>query len=42
MAIKEGNVNISDLDMFKLVDTADDAVNYILDYFAEKSIKPNF
>ena len=42
MAIKEGNISIGDLDMFKLVDTADDAVNYILDYFAEKSIKPNF
>jgi hypothetical protein len=42
MGEQEGNINISDLEMFKLVDTADDAVNYILDYFAEKSIKPNF
>jgi uncharacterized protein (TIGR00730 family) len=42
MGEKEGNIHLSDLDMFKLVDTADDAVNYILDYFSEKSIKPNF
>jgi len=42
MGEKEGNIHLKDLEMFKLVDTADDAVNYILDYFAEKSIKPNF
>ena len=42
MGEKEGNIHLNDLEMFKLVDTADDAVNYILDYFAEKSIKPNF
>ncbi len=42
MGEQEGNIHLKDLEMFKLVDTADDAVNYILDYFAEKSIKPNF
>ena len=39
---QEKNINAKDLELFKLVDTADDAVNYILDYYAEMSISPNF
>lgn len=35
-------INPDDLFLFKVVDTADDAVKYILDYYAEMSIKPNF
>lgn len=42
MCEKEKNIKPEDLDMFKLVDSADDAVNYILDYYAHMSIKPNF
>jgi hypothetical protein len=38
----EKNINADDLFLFKLVDTADDAVNYILDYYADMSISPNF
>ncbi len=42
MLEKEHNINPDDLFLFKLVDTADDAVNYILDYYAEMAISPNF
>jgi uncharacterized protein (TIGR00730 family) len=42
MLEKEKNINADDLFLFKLVDTADDAVNYILDYYADMSISPNF
>ncbi len=41
-AEEEKNISEDDMFLFKLVDTADDAVNYILDYYAEMSIKPNF
>jgi uncharacterized protein (TIGR00730 family) len=36
------NLNPEDVELIKLVDTADDAVNYILDYYADMSISPNF
>ncbi len=36
------NLSPEDVDLIKLVDTADDAVNYILDYYADMSISPNF
>lgn len=42
MLQREKNINPDDLFLFKLVDTADDAVNYILDYYADMSISPNF
>lgn len=42
MLEKERNINAEDLFLFKMVDTADDAVNYILDYYADMSISPNF
>jgi uncharacterized protein (TIGR00730 family) len=42
MCEREGNVSADDLFLFKLVDSADDAVNYILDYYADMSIRPNF
>jgi uncharacterized protein (TIGR00730 family) len=42
MLEKEKNISAEDMFLFKLVDTAEDAVNYILDYYAEMSIKPNF
>jgi len=42
MCDAERNINPEDMDLFKVVDSADDAVNYILDYYAEMSISPNF
>jgi uncharacterized protein (TIGR00730 family) len=42
MLKKENNISVPDLDLFKLVDTAEDAVNYILDYYADMAISPNF
>jgi uncharacterized protein (TIGR00730 family) len=42
MLQKEKNINAEDLLLFKLVDSADDAVNYILDYYADMSLSPNF
>jgi uncharacterized protein (TIGR00730 family) len=42
MCDREKNINPIDLELFRLVDTADDAVTYILDYYAEMSISPNF
>lgn len=42
MCNEEHNVKPDDLHLFKVVDTAEDAVNYILDYYSEMSISPNF
>lgn len=42
MCAKHKNINEEDMFLFKLVDSADDAVNYILDYYADMAIKPNF
>jgi uncharacterized protein (TIGR00730 family) len=42
MCEKEKNINSEDMFLFKVVDTAEDAVNHILDYYSEMSIRPNF
>lgn len=42
MLEKEHNINAEDLFLFKMVDSAEDAVNHILDYYADMSISPNF
>jgi len=42
MCDQYSNLNPEDVALIKLVDTADDAVNYILDYYADMSISPNF
>lgn len=42
MCEQEKNINPEDMFLFKVVDTADDAVNYILDFYAKMQIKPNF
>ncbi|MES2690328.1 MAG: TIGR00730 family Rossman fold protein [Bacteroidota bacterium] len=42
MGEQEHNINPEDLELFRVVDTADAAVNYILDYYADMQIKPNF
>ena len=36
------NINASDLDLFKIVDTADEAVKYIVDFYTKYLLKPNF
>jgi uncharacterized protein (TIGR00730 family) len=42
MLEKERNISPEDLNLYAIVDTADDAVNYILDYYADMAISPNF
>lgn len=39
---RENNVSPEDLDLFKLVDTADEAVKVIVDFYARYMLKPNF
>ena len=38
----EGNISESDLGLYKLVDTSDEAVEYIEDFFSTNSLSPNF
>ena len=38
----EGNISESDLNLYKLVDTSDEAVEYIEDFFSTNSLSPNF
>ncbi len=40
--LKEGNINAEDLELFKIVDTADEAVKIIDDFYAKYLLKPNF
>jgi uncharacterized protein (TIGR00730 family) len=40
--LKEGNISPEDLDLFHLVDTADEAVNCILDFYTKYLLRPNF
>jgi predicted Rossmann-fold nucleotide-binding protein len=35
-------ISEGDLGLFKLVDTADEAVSEILDFYSKYSLKPNF
>jgi uncharacterized protein (TIGR00730 family) len=42
MAEKEGNVNTEDLELFHMVDTAEEVVNFLKDYYAEHPLAPNF
>tara|TARA_B100000809_G_scaffold264094_1_gene318995 strand:- start:3473 stop:4180 length:708 start_codon:yes stop_codon:yes gene_type:complete len=42
MLEREGNINAKDLDLFTLVDTADDAVKCIDDFYSNYLLKPNF
>ena len=39
---KENNISPEDLDLFKLVDTVDDAVKCIDDFYSNYLLKPNF
>jgi uncharacterized protein (TIGR00730 family) len=38
----EKNINPADLDLFKVVDNADDAVKHIVDFYSKYLLKPNF
>ncbi len=42
MLKREKNINAPDLELFKLVDTADEAVKYIVDFYSKYLLKPNF
>ena len=42
MLYKEHNIHESDLDLFKLVDSADEAVKHIVDFYSKYLLKPNF
>ncbi len=42
MLAKESNINVLDLDLFKIVDTADEAVAHIVDFYSKYLLKPNF
>lgn len=38
----EHNISPNDLDLFKIVDTADEAVKHIVDFYSKYLLKPNF
>jgi len=40
--LKEKNINPDDLKLFSVVDTADEAVNKIEEFYNKYSLKPNF
>ncbi|WP_417873793.1 LOG family protein, partial [Xanthomarina gelatinilytica] len=39
---RENNISASDLDLFTIVDTADEAVQVIEDFYKRYMLKPNF
>jgi uncharacterized protein (TIGR00730 family) len=40
--LEQGNISAHDLDLFKLVDTADEAVNEIFEFYTKYSMSLNF
>jgi hypothetical protein len=40
--VAEKNIHPTDLEMFELVDTAEEAVNFIDEFYKKYSLKPNF
>jgi hypothetical protein len=42
MCEREKNINPEDLNLIKLVDTADDAVKVINEFYGKYLLKPNF
>ena len=42
MLEEESNINPDDLELFKLVDTPEEVVEYILDFYARHKLEPNF
>lgn len=42
MLDQEHNISEKDLELFKIVDTADEAVKHIVDFYSKYMLKPNF
>ena len=42
MLAEEHNISPEDLDLFHLVDTADEAVKHIVEFYSKYMLKPNF
>ncbi|MBK7310917.1 MAG: TIGR00730 family Rossman fold protein [Bacteroidia bacterium] len=42
MLESENYIHLEDLDLFKIVDTADEAVKHIVDFYSKYLLKPNF
>lgn len=42
MLTVESNIHPEDLELFKIVDTADEAVKHIVDFYSKYMLKPNF
>jgi uncharacterized protein (TIGR00730 family) len=42
MLNEESNINVEDLDLFVIVDTADEAVKHINDFYSKYLLSPNF
>jgi uncharacterized protein (TIGR00730 family) len=42
MLHQEHNINEADLELFKIVDTADEAVKHIVEFYSKYMLKPNF
>jgi uncharacterized protein (TIGR00730 family) len=42
MLARHGNISAPDLELYKVVDTADQAVGHITEFYSKYSIKPNF
>jgi uncharacterized protein (TIGR00730 family) len=42
MLTVEHNINPADLELFKMVDTAEEAVKHIVDFYSKYLLKPNF
>jgi predicted Rossmann-fold nucleotide-binding protein len=40
--LAEGNISSEDLDLFVMVDSVDDAVNYIDNFYSKTVLSPNF
>ncbi len=40
--VKEGKISSDDLDLFRLVDTAEDAVQHFVKFYEKYDLKPNF
>jgi hypothetical protein len=40
--ISEGNISPEDLNLFRVVDTADEAIEHLNRFYAKYSLKPNF
>lgn len=42
MLLEEKNINEKDLDLFKMVDTSEEAVQHIVQFYSKYMLKPNF